>query len=165
MLDWYRNGVSDLAEVLRGADPSTKVWSWSPQKNVAFVQRRMAQETTVHRWDAQSATGSEKPIQPVLAVDGIDEFFFIHAPVEKRPLEGLGETIHLHSTDAEGEWLVALTQTGIQVEHGHDKGDVAVRGPASDLLLMLWRRLAPSTLEVFGDDALLERFLGWMDLD
>lgn len=165
LLDWYRTGLDHLVDVLREADPSTEVWSWSSQKNVAFIQRRMAQETAVHRWDAQRARGSAQPIEPALAVDGVDEFFFIHAPAEDEPLAGSGETIHLHSTDADGEWFVTLKPDGMEVEHDHQKGDVAVKGSASDLLLLLWRRVGPSDVEVFGDADLLDRFLGWSNLD
>ena len=39
----------------------------------------------------------------------------------------------------------------------HAKGDVAVRGGASDLLLFLWHRIPADRLEVFGDPALLDR--------
>ena len=33
----------------------------------------------------------------------------------------------------------------------HAKGDVALRGPASDLFLVLLGRAAPEAVEVFGD--------------
>ena len=48
---------------------------------------------------------------------------------------GNGETLHFHRTDGDGEWLVRLTPDGPEVERAHAKGDVAVRGSASDLLL------------------------------
>ena len=50
---------------------------------------------------------------------------------------------------------------GITVEPGHGKGDVAVRGPASDLLLVLMRRLPPGdpAVEVLGDAAVLDELL------
>ena len=66
-------------------------------------------------------------------------------------------TIHLHATDTDGEWLVRLGPDGITFDHGHAKGDVALRGPAEDLLLWVWNR-APvdDRFEVFGDPALLE---------
>ena len=40
----------------------------------------------------------------------------------------------------------------------HAKGDVAVRGTASDLLLFLWGRLPGKNLEVLGDASLLGRY-------
>jgi hypothetical protein len=36
---------------------------------------------------------------------------------------------------------------------------VAVRGPVTDLLLMIYRRRAPTELDVLGDAALLEFWL------
>jgi hypothetical protein len=49
----------------------------------------------------------------------------------------------------------------VTVEPGHGKGDVAVRGPAGRLLLVLLRRLPPDDpqVEVLGDAALLT---GWL---
>ena len=84
-------------------------------------------------------------------------------PVEEARLTGHGETVHLHQTDGDGEWIVTLGDR-ITVERGHTKADTAVRGTGSDLLLMLWRRVPPSQLEVLGQPANLERFLAWIDL-
>jgi len=164
LLDWFREGAEHLASVLENTDGSVPVWSWSNQKNVAFVKRRMAQETTVHRWDAQEAAGRAQGIDAELAADGIDELLDIFVPVEDAPLKGNGETIHLHSTEGAGEWLLTLTPEGIEVERAHRKGDVAIRGGASDLLLLMWRRVPTSSVEVLGDNALAERFLSWIDL-
>jgi predicted lipid carrier protein YhbT len=57
-----------------------------------------------------------------------------------------------------GEWLVTLGPTGVTVEHAHAKGDVAVRGTASDLLLLLWNRAGADRFQVFGDTSLLDRW-------
>lgn len=45
--------------------------------------------------------------------------------------------------------------------HDHAKGDAAVRGRATDLLLALTRRLstADAHLEIFGDEAIWETWL------
>ena len=165
LVEWFRDGVTDLADVLEQRDGSVPVWSWSAQKNIAFIQRRMAQETAVHRWDAESARPPAEPIEAELARDGIDEFLDIFMSAEQSPIAGKGETIHLHQTDGPGEWFLTLEGGGVRVARGHGKGDAAVRGPASDLLLLLWRRVAPDTVEVLGDRALVDRYLGWMDLE
>ena len=50
--------------------------------------------------------------------------------------------------------------------YGHIKADVAVRGPASDLLLVLSRRRpldAAPTLQLQGDRALLDHWIDHMD--
>ena len=90
----------------------------------------------MHRRDADPA-----PIDPQLAVDGVNELLEHFAPLS--PGEKLADhpgSIHLHATDTEGEWLVHLTPEGIRFEHGHAKGDAALRGTASDLLLWAWNR-------------------------
>lgn len=163
-VEWFLEGADQLAEVLQSAEPDANVWSWSRQRSVAFVQRRMAQETAVHRWDAQAARGNPAPIDPELAVDGIDEMFDVFYPVADGEPPGRGETVHLHRTDGDGEWLVRLGPERVVVERGHLKGDAAVRGSASDLLLMLWRRIPPSDLDVFGDPEAVARLVGWIDL-
>ncbi|MGH8977266.1 MAG: maleylpyruvate isomerase family mycothiol-dependent enzyme [Acidimicrobiia bacterium] len=158
-IEWFAEGSTALADALADASPSDAVWTWTPDGNVGFWSRRMAHEVAVHRWDAQTAAGDPQPIDRVLAVDGIQEAFDL-APVRlaANPPRGTGETIHFHCTDGEGEWLLRLTPDGLVVTQEHAKGDVAARGSASDLLLMVWGRLGPDTVDVFGDAALLERF-------
>jgi uncharacterized protein (TIGR03083 family) len=147
--------------VLADADPGTRIWTWAGEQEVTWIARRMAQETAVHRWDAQRAAGSPQPIDAELAVDGIDEFltWFLEPPED-----GAAGSVHLHAGDAPGEWWVAPEGGRWAVEREHRKGDVALRGPASDLLLALWRRVERSALDVIGDEALADRFLGHADL-
>jgi len=164
LMAWFQEGAAHLGRVLSSVDSSIGVWTWSRQKDAAFVKRRMAQETAVHRWDAQSAAGKAEPIEPELARDGVDELLDVFMPVEETRLTGHGETIHFHQTDGDGEWIVTLGDR-ITVSRGHAKADSAVRGTGSDLLLMLWRRVSPSQLEVLGQPANLERFLAWIDLN
>jgi uncharacterized protein (TIGR03083 family) len=164
LIPWLGDRSERLVRVLEGADPSTPVWTWSAQKEMAFIPRRMAHETAVHRWDAQSATGSELAIDPQLAVDGIDEFLDLHLPASGDFSIG-SESLHLHSTDAPGEWVIRIGGGVLEVAREHAKGDAAVRGPASDLLLLLWRRRAPSDVEVIGDPEALDRFLARPNLN
>jgi uncharacterized protein (TIGR03083 family) len=157
LLAWFADGVEQTAAVLEALDPATPVWTWAPQHDVAFIQRRMAQETAVHRVDAQLAAGPPEPIEPALAVDGIDEFMTIHLP--GRAQGDGGESVHLHATDAPGEWVVAFRHGTVSVEREHGKADAAVRAPASDLLLLLWRRVSPDDVEILGDPDALRSFL------
>ena len=74
-------------------------------------------------------------------------------------LAGNGETVHLHATDIEGgEWMLTYHPKSVEWERGHAKGDVAARGTMSDLLLLVWGRIPPSRLEVFGDATLIDRW-------
>ena len=71
-----------------------------------FVIRRMAQETAVHRWDADDAAGRPRPVEADLASDGIDEFLHHFARLAATTLRTVGGSVHLHCTDVAGEWTV-----------------------------------------------------------
>lgn len=167
LVDWFEVGVGVLISVLRDADPAKPVWNWSPQpKTAAFWPRRMANETAVHRWDGQLAHGVQQPIAAELAVDGIDEIIrvFIATDAADHPEATLGGTLHLHTTDATGEWLVEVADGKVDVRQEHGKGDAALRGAASDLLLYLWGRKPAAPLEVFGDQAVVDNWAKIIDL-
>jgi len=140
------------------------MWSWSRVKKVGFVPRRMAQETAVHRWDAQNAIGDPSDIDGDLAVDGIDELLFVWLPSEAPLKEPPGSSVHVHTTDADGEWLAVLDEEPV-ITREHAKGDVALRGPSSEVLLYLWGRVDPSSLEIHGDPATLDHFRSVFDLE
>jgi uncharacterized protein (TIGR03083 family) len=167
LVPWFRAGVTRLHDVLAGTDPATPCWTWSSRNDVAFVARRMAHETIIHGWDAGLAAGEPPAIDTDLAVDGIDEFceHWLGDPgAAREPMDG---TVHLHTVDADGEWLVEPDGAALIVRREHGKGSAAVRGTASDLLLLLWRRKRPvdAGFEVFGDESVLARFLAHADLD
>jgi uncharacterized protein (TIGR03083 family) len=155
--EWFAAGSDALATALEGIDP-TLTWStWRGPQPSSFFARRMAHETAVHRWDVDPT-----PMAAELAVDGVDELLEVFAPlIPGDRLGGAAGTIHLHATDdglgEAGEWMITLGPDGIRSEHGHAKGDVAVRGAASDLLLWSWNRVpVDDRFQVFGDAALLE---------
>jgi uncharacterized protein (TIGR03083 family) len=151
---------AELYRVLSATDAATPVWTWAPQQDVAWVTRRMAHETAVHRIDAERASGHEHRIAAELAADGIDEFleFFLpRAAADAAPLAG---SVHLHCTDAEGEWTVRPGDgVGLVVARDHAKADAALRGPAHDLLMVLWRRSPVDSVTVFGDADLATAFV------
>jgi predicted lipid carrier protein YhbT len=112
----------------------------------------------VHRVDAQAAHDRVAPVTPPeLASDGIAEVLDVMLARLRDAAAGNGETVHLHCTDTEGEWLLTLEPERVRVRLGHAKGDCAARGTASDLLLFLWGRLPADGLEVFGHAELLAR--------
>ncbi|HET6810252.1 MAG TPA: maleylpyruvate isomerase family mycothiol-dependent enzyme [Acidimicrobiales bacterium] len=161
VLEWYRGGLDLLVGALEDAGPDADVWNWArPRQPSAFWFRRMAQETAVHRWDAQSATGTPAGVPQDLAVDGIAEMLESFLPLLSTagPPPDLGGSLHVHATDTEGEWTVRPGPEHLEVEPGHGKGDAAVRGAASDLLLALWGRPVFDRLETFGDSSVVERW-------
>jgi hypothetical protein len=121
----------------------------------------MAQETAEHAWDALAAVGKEEPIERELAVDGIDEYLEFFLPAE--PPKDLG-SIHLHTTDGPGEWLIKPGAAGWTITRQHAKGAAAVRATASDLLL-LWRHRGTEVAQVFGEGGTFSRFLASADLN
>jgi len=168
---WLRAGAARVIEAVReaGSDP---VWAFDRLRPASFWGRRMAHETAVHRADAELATGREAYLAPDIAADGIDEWlgFLSGGPVDggqDTRLDALpeGAVLHVHATDDDlneaGEWLVRHEGSKVTVEHGHGRGDVALRGPASRLLLLLIRRVPPDDpqVQVVGDAALLT---GWL---
>jgi uncharacterized protein (TIGR03083 family) len=165
---WLRAGAERLIEAVReaGSDP---VWAFAGLRPASFWARRMAHETAVHRADAQIAVGRQPEFEPDSAADAIDEWlgFMSGVVAEDQRTEALpeGAVLHVHATDegldGAGEWLVRREGSGVTVQPGHAKGDVALRGPASRLLLVLVRRVPPEDpqVQVLGDPALLT---GWL---
>jgi uncharacterized protein (TIGR03083 family) len=146
---WFAEGGADLVAMLRALDPERPCWSFSPDHaTAAFWVRRQAQETAVHRWDAQHALGRAELIDATLAADGVDEVAQVFYPrqVALGRREPLGIAVRLRPDDA-GEPVVLGEGTPV----------AEVSGPAEDLLLALWRRrpgedlVRDGTLRVDGD--------------
>ena len=168
VLGWFAEGAERLATTLQAADPESPAWNWGPEPHTTtFWYRRMAEEAAVHRWDAEDASGEAAPIDTALAVAGIDELLDLVLPraAQVGPF-GDSATMHLHATDAEGEWLLTMAGDEVRVSRGHAKGDAAVRGPASMLLLLLWKRVGADApgLEVFGEPSVVQRWVEQVEL-
>ena len=161
LLSEYRTGLDELINVLSSLDPARSCWTWAGVQDVAWVIRRMAHETAVHAWDAHCAAGNTAEIDAALASDGIDEFVHVMVKSNVREEEGrLGGSVHIHCTDVDGEWLIVPTESSdVVVTREHAKGDCAIRGSASQLLLGLWRRIPMSSLEVIGSTEVAAQFL------
>ena len=165
LVEFYRDGLEKTVTVLAAAHPEQANWTWSRQRDAGFVMRRMAHETAVHLWDAQQATGRERSIEAELASDGIDEFLD-HFLSADDSAEAVGGSVHLHCTDVPGEWTVRPQDDGaFAVAREHAKGDAAMRGAASDLLLVLWRRRPLDTVDTIGDAAVAARLVAHPALD
>lgn len=169
---WLVDGAARLAETLREAGPETKLWTPVPGESAAFYARRFAHETVVHRADATVALGAEFTVDQEVAIDAIDEWMELgslpmHFEVHPwmRELLGPGRTLHFHATDtapeAAAEWVVDLTGEAIDWRRAHEKSAVAVRGPLTDLLLVIYRRrtVHGDGIEILGDEQLLDFWL------
>lgn len=169
---WLNASAALVAEAASGSG-AEPVWTFIGIRPASFWVRRRAHEVAVHLADAQLALGQEVTMPTDLAADGIGEWLEIVAasgdgtevtPAGSADLRGDGQTLHFHATDegVTGEWMVRRVPSGITVEAGHGKADVAVRGPAAALLLVLLRRLPPGdpAIEVLGDRGL---FTHWIE--
>jgi len=161
LIGWSEQQVRQLLDALAAADPGAGCWTFGPPPTALFWFRRQALETVVHAWDVQQAVGPPDPIDPDVASDGVDEFLTVMLPgrFQRQPDAWSGQSLHLHRTDGDGEWLVRLGPgTSVSVEHAHGRGDVALRGPASSLYLWCLSRVPSSDLEVSGDRAVADRW-------
>lgn len=167
----FEVALSNLLDVLASVGPDESVWNWSVNqpKTGAFWPRRMACETAIHRADAQSASSSVTPVDTALAVEAMDELLDVILTTRVAAGVGvdLGGSIHFHCTDVAGEWLVSVGDGVVDVTRSHAKGDAAVRGPASDVLLWAYNRVPGESgpgaggVETFGSEAVLT---AWRDV-
>ncbi len=153
---WLLEGSVLLVDAAAQAPPGTEVWTFlGPKPPIWWVRRRL-HEALVHRADAAIAVGAPFDVNPAVAADAVSEWLDIATA-----RADFDSTLHLHATDdglgEAGEWTVADgTWT-----HAHGKGDVALRGPAAELLLALTRRvqLADTSIELFGDEGAWQSWL------
>ncbi|MGH3978913.1 MAG: maleylpyruvate isomerase family mycothiol-dependent enzyme [Pseudonocardiaceae bacterium] len=164
VLAGYDEQLASLLELLTGTDPATPAWHFSPTapKTVAFWSRRMAHETTVHRIDAQAATGEGTGVDPDFAADGVDEVLtrLIQRHTDAWAVGELSGTVLHHAADAGRAWttrLVAgqLPQTAPETVA---EPDASVVGLADAVYRACWGR--PSHAVVSGDPALLRAARG-----
>jgi len=148
---WADEQRAALLAALSETDPERPTWFFGVVGPARLWWRRQVHETVVHAWDATTALGDPWPIPSDIAADGVDELLGWVLPRRwsgHPPEWGSGRSIHFHRTDGEGEWLLTLGAEPT-LDHGHAKGDLAVRGPAPELLL--WAANRPATVELFGD--------------
>ncbi|MER6307294.1 maleylpyruvate isomerase family mycothiol-dependent enzyme [Streptomyces sp. NPDC001657] len=177
---WVAAGAPTVGTVLRGTDPQAAMWAWGEDQHARFWARRMLFETLVHRVDAERAVGHEPDLDPALAADGVDEFLVnlpyagLFAP-EVTKLRGDGEVIAFRCADradAGGEeWRVRLDPDGFRLlpragadaepdDTASSAPQATVRGPAADLLLLLYgrRTYQDPAFDVSGETTALDRW-------
>jgi uncharacterized protein (TIGR03083 family) len=151
-----------LIEEFAAHDPADPAGTWyAPDQTVGFWIRRMAQETVIHRIDAELATG--QPVAPVpddLAVDGIDELLKVCLAYG---VAEWGDYFTDILADSPG-WTYTVRTDGatwrarsgpgvFAVEDGtsDEEADATVSGPPTDLLRWVWNRESgPSGVTVEG---------------
>jgi uncharacterized protein (TIGR03083 family) len=161
----------ELIVELSTRDPGSPTPTWyEPDQTVGFWIRRMAQETVIHRIDAEQAAGL--PVTPVpddLAIDGIDEvlrvflsYASVNWPDEFSQMKGghlAGEdgqeTITITAgPDPLAAWTLRPSPRGVLVADGAGDGPrVALEAAPDPMLRWLWGRAGDDVLKVTGDPA------------
>lgn len=151
LLDWTYAGLRAEFAARKPADPAG---SWyTPDQTVGFWIRRMAQETVIHRIDAELGAG--QPVNPVpddLAVDGIDELLkvFVAFSVAEwgnyftEVLASSPGWTYLVRTDG-AAWRARTGPGQFDVTDGAGDGtaDVTVTGRPQAVLRWVWNRDSP----------------------
>jgi hypothetical protein len=172
-LDLLDRTYAGLVTELTTREPDSPAPAWyKPERTVGFWQRRMAQETVIHRLDAelaaQAATGrAVSPVPDDIAADGVDEVLVRFLgygstawPTEFAALQGPrletaggDDTVVVQADDAT-TWTVRPRPDRVDVQAGTG-GDVhAVVGAApAPLLRWLWGRGGEQEISVSGDPA------------
>ena len=136
LADWYRQHSSSLVDVLQEKPADAPAWTLDDQDPTAgFWRRRQVHETVMHTWDAEEALGEPRPIEPLLAWDGVLEVEGVLYPRQVRlgRVEPLARSLRLVATDTPGD---------ISIGNGEA---VVVRERAEVLLRLLWHRADPDT--------------------
>jgi uncharacterized protein (TIGR03083 family) len=165
-IEWLSGGAQLVIDAVDRVGAETKVWTFTGPRPSGWWIRRRVHEATVHRADAVLASGGDFALSAELASDAISEWVDLATRDRTRPPPlQRGLTLHLHATDdglgPTGEWTITHDEDGLNWSHSHAKGEAAVRGRASDLLLALTRRRAAADVgvEVFGDAGIWDSWL------
>jgi uncharacterized protein (TIGR03083 family) len=163
---------AELTAEFAARDPRSMTYTWyGPDQSVEFWIRRMAQETVIHRVDAELAVGAATADIPAdLARDGVDEVlvaFLGHAPqVWPEAFESIlsnvdGRAVRLRTAGA--AWLVRPTPDGVDVRLSTDdaasgvdpEAAALISGEPAALLLWLWHRAGDDVVSLSGDPGML----------
>ena len=155
---WFRAGHALLVDALRSAPDDLDCWAFLRAASpLEFWSRRQLHETTIHRVDAELASGPVSEIAVEQAVDGIEELLTAFLPRRSSRLKPeTTRTIAVQPADADTAWLVTAGPEGATTERVRGDADVVVRGSAADLYLLVWNRRQLDGLDVTGDASLLD---------
>lgn len=166
---WLAASVDELDRALRDAGPNRGCWTWwddsqSPQ-TAGAVARHQVQEVAVHTHDAQLALGGPQPLPVEVAVDGVEEFLST-CNATTSPWPHPPAALDYHATEGPS-WRLHLSQEGARFNRlpagGAASGppELSARGSASELVLSMYGRIPPRSLELEGDARVLDRLVAW----
>ncbi|MBV9058660.1 MAG: maleylpyruvate isomerase N-terminal domain-containing protein [Pseudonocardiales bacterium] len=159
LLGFVRIGLTELMAELRRHDPTAPCNTWWPaDRTHGFWRRRMAHETTVHRVDVQAAAGGPvNPIDPDIALDGIDEVLFLWFGYRlgqlgmSSPQQGA-----VALSAAQRRWLAIFERGRRSIarrvnEAEARSADAMVSGDPTAVYLWSWGRLPDQSVQITGD--------------
>jgi uncharacterized protein (TIGR03083 family) len=139
-VDWYRSMHRTLLEELERAARCPKVAGPSGPTSPRFWSRRQAHETSVHRWDAEHALSTPRPIEADWAIDAIDEFCEVFLPLSRPDARSLPRSLVLRVPLSGPSWVLRFADRAVTGCRGDRDGELVVEGKGPDLLLWLWGR-------------------------
>ena len=158
LVGFVRTGLEQLLAELGNHDPAEPCDTWWPDDRThGFWRRRMAHETTVHRVDVEAAAGGPvHPVDPEVALDGIDELLFLwfgHRLGELGMFSPQQGAVALSAADR--RWL-ALFEAGRCTARRVEESDVrladaVVSGEPMEIYLWSWGRLPDQSVRISGD--------------
>jgi uncharacterized protein (TIGR03083 family) len=163
-LAWFDAATAGILAALEKSGISAETWTFDPRDTTAaFWYRRMALESVVHRIDVEQAYDVVTPIDPELALDGIDEVFY---PSLGGPWWEEGDTEHpidatVRITAAGRSWTIRADSTSVEVSQGAE-GDAAAEifGDPTPVYLWLWGRVGDDAVQTAGDETVVRSFRG-----
>ncbi|MFE2876404.1 maleylpyruvate isomerase family mycothiol-dependent enzyme [Streptomyces roseus] len=173
LLAWLAASTELLLSALRGAGPDTGCWAWwsalQTPRTSGGVARHRVQESAVHTYDAQLASGAPQPLPAAVALDGVEEFLFTcvatpaawpHKPATFDFHAAEGRSWRL-TVDGDGARSTRLPAPTAATGEDSDAAGVSVRGTASELVIYLYDRIPAESLHVDGDAGLLDLLRAW----
>ena len=162
LASWIRDGAEALVQALTDADPAAPTWHPFPFEQKVWVwSRRQAQETAMHRWDAEMAAVGSSSLDPVLACDGVEEYLELALPrvLSREKVAAPTSSLRVRCTDVAGDWLLVNDDGRCAVSTEPRPADAVITGPAESLLLVLMGRTQRSTIEIEGDASAADSWL------
>jgi uncharacterized protein (TIGR03083 family) len=149
---------AELIAEFAARKPEDPAGTWyKPDQTVGFWIRRMAQETVIHRIDAELGTG--QPVAPVpddLAIDGIDELlnvFLAYSVLEwgRYFTSILSQSAgHTYSVETDGaRWGIEISPSAVTVSDAPPSSpEVRISGSPTAVLRWVWNRDRNESLDL-----------------
>jgi mycothiol maleylpyruvate isomerase-like protein len=158
LVEYLRAGHQEVLAELSAHDPADAAPTWWPlDQTYGFWYRRLAHESTVHRYDVQTAAAAMTVggrIDEEIAFDGIDEIlslWFTH----RLGVLGVSNswTGQVGVIAGRREWVAQITPTGTASWQaaGDERVEATITSDPAGMYLWLWGRRPFGTVTPAGD--------------